>query len=718
MRLTRKEIERWYAGEKIPKKDGIVYRAIEDDERLILGVYRDKEKKGIYVLHKNGRRATKREKCDAWGTEGIRYLLGGNWIYGSGLWRTTQSFADMKSRQIAEPYLEELNHYNYSAHHITERLERIDDHYNEERRRTWEVNKVRRMNDFINLLPELPEDFEEWCKETVFGGKHYFFGRAKCDEYSCTACGRKHRVKGLKDRQETVCKRTGKTVKVTKRRAIVERREQVQVVQNMPETDNPFGKSAVARHLYVWAEWTAKGMSINADDAMVIVLPKAKDILHPAEPASKCFYHVNGYFNAFWNDTNLGNFRIKREYMYPTTVKEALSGTVYDGLGLETAAARGWYIGYNNLMIDRRPVTEYLIKGGFKRLVDEISILRWAHVRGIKQSGENAKDVLLLDGQGVARLRQLDGNLTVLAWLQSAYTCGDKISDKTLKWYSAHAVIPWDVAFALNTGMSPESISNYIERQIALNGDRSDYVAANYVIGEWKDYMDMAKKMSLDTSKEMICRPKDLKGRHDELSALVMEHQDELEKERIENLYPAVIPTCDRIRPFYEWSDGTYSVRVPRGAYDIIREGRLLRHCVGSTDRYFDRIAESESYIMFLRKNSRPDTPWYTAEIEPGGKVRQLRTLGDEEGKDRKEAKEALRKWQSEVQRRLRKVEGGKKEIDAAEVSREKRLKEFEELRKGGNVIRNGRLAGRLLVEVLEADFKEYNDETAIAVGS
>ena len=58
----------------------------------------------------------------------------------------------------------------------------------------------------------------------------------------------------------------------------------------------------------------------------------------------------------------------------------------------------------------------------------------------------------------------------------------------------------------------------------------------------------------------------------------------------------------------------------------------------------------------------------------------------------------------------------GKKEIDAAEVSREKRLKEFEELRKGGNVIRNGRLAGRLLVEVLEADFKEYNEDPIVAI--
>ena len=719
MQLRRKEIEAWYAQQALPKREGIVYRAILDDGRLILGVYKDRRKMGIYMLHADGRRATKREECDAWGTEGIRYLLGGNWIFGCHLWDTEQCFADMKSMQIAEPYLDELDASNYGKNRITERLQRIDDHYNEARRRLGIENKRRRLHEFAAALPALPEGFDDWCRETVFGGVHYFFGKKGCDEYACTACGKKHRVKGLKDRQETVCKRTYQKVRVTKRQTVIERRAEVQVVQNMPEAGHSFGRCAVARHLYVWAEWTVLGMQIHAEDAMLLILPKARDLWHSAEPCTKWCYHLNGYFGDFWDDHNRGNFRIKREYMFPDTVKEALKDTVYDGLGLEVAAEKGWYTGYNSLMIHRRPVTEYLIKGGFFRLVDEISILTWPYVRGIKQEGKDAKDVLLLDGQGVARLRRMDGGITVLDWLQTAFMCGYKIPDRVLSWFAVHAIHSTDLAFALNQGISPESAANYIERQILLNGEKSNYLTANATIARWKDYLDMAEKLSLDAGKEMINRPKDLKGRHDELSALIVSHKDALERERIEAQYPEVIPTCDRIRPFYEWSDETYSVRVPRGAYDVIREGRLLRHCVGSTDRYFDRISENESYIMFLRKNSRPDTPWYTMEVEPGGKVRQLRTLGDEEGKDRAEAKEALRKWQSEVLKRLRTVEGGRSEINAASISREKRLREFEELRKGGNVIRNGRLAGRLLVEVLEADFKEYNEEPlSVSIGS
>ena len=205
--------------------------------------------------------------------------------------------------------------------------------------------------------------------------------------------------------------------------------------------------------------------------------------------------------------------------------------------------------------------------------------------------------------------------------------------------------------------------------------------------------------------------PKDLKARHAELVALRnLEREREKAQER-EARFPQVTPICDEIRATYEWENAEYAVLVPHSVDDIIREGCLLRHCVGTPDnegryRYLERIQDRESYIMFLRKKSDVDAPWYTMEVEPGGAVRQLRTTGDDEGQDRSEAKAALALWRREVAKRI-----GQAEREAAEVSREKRLREFEELRRNGNKIRNGKLAGRLLVEVLEADFKEYNEE-------
>jgi hypothetical protein len=257
--------------------------------------------------------------------------------------------------------------------------------------------------------------------------------------------------------------------------------------------------------------------------------------------------------------------------------------------------------------------------------------------------------------------------------------------------------------------MSPEQIANYLQKKHGYTMKDYRYGISNkehVVIDQWKDYLSMAEKLKLDTAKESVYKPKVLKGRHDELTELINKERSRLEAERIESEYPAIKPVCAKIKDLYEWGDGEYEVIVPEGAAEIQREGRLLRHCVGTTDRYFDRIAEEESYIMFLRKSALRTSPWYTMEVEPGGAVRQLRTFGDDEGKDRNEAKTFLKKWRAEIAKRI-----GQAEREAAQVSREKRLAEFEELRRGGNLIRNGKLAGRLLVEVLEADFREFNEE-------
>lgn len=706
MRLTRSEIAEWYDNVKIPQKDGIVFRAMLDDDRLILGIYSEKEKRGIYILHRDGRRATKRAKLDGWGTEGIKYLLGGDWFYGCDRYGELQRFADFESEQIAREYIDEQ--CDYYGDKIVEKLMSIDNRYNERQRETREHNKARRTMSFVNALPPLPEGFEEWCHRVVFSGENYMFGRAKCNSYYCTACGKKHTVKGLKDRQITVCGRTGAPVKVTKRREVIEKRGDVMLLQNVPD-GHAFGSVAVSRHRYVWGTWDKSGFKLNAggyyDDYMVLLLPKN------GEPCTRWFYHYNGWGGEAWSDKNRAGARLGREYLFPDTVKDALEGTCYGRLGLDVAAANGWRVNYNGLMIDRCcKQTEYLIKGGFYRLVAE---------RGdrscnasIPKSATDLRTALLLDGQGVARMRRLDGGGYMLSWLRSIDMCGERLSDEYLKKLEAWAVSPTKLAYILNYGLvTPTQVINYIEKQLRARGRMPTRIMAHSLIEEWKDYLSMAEKFKLDTYNEMIFKPKDLKARHDELLELLNAERDKEECERIEAEYPEIMPACHRIKPIYEWRGEKFSVIVPSGAADIMREGRLLKHCVGSTDRYFDRIADGESYVMFLRKNASPDTPWYTMEVEPGGKVRQLRTLGDAEGNDRKEAKAALSAWRAAIKDRLEKTGDGRVELALASVSREKRLAEFEELRRGGNIIRNGKLAGRLLVEVLEADFKEYNDE-------
>ena len=144
---------------------------------------------------------------------------------------------------------------------------------------------------------------------------------------------------------------------------------------------------------------------------------------------------------------------------------------------------------------------------------------------------------------------------------------------------------------------------------------------------------------------------------------------------------------------------------VPSGILDIITEGRALHHCVGSSDRYWDRIERRESFVMFLRKTDDPFHAYYTLEVEPDGTVRQKRTEYDRQKKDIEQATEFLQKWQRVVTARL--TESDKALAAESRVLREK---EFIQLKKDRVIIHTGHLAGKLLVDVLMADLMENTD--------
>lgn len=68
--------------------------------------------------------------------------------------------------------------------------------------------------------------------------------------------------------------------------------------------------------------------------------------------------------------------------------------------------------------------------------------------------------------------------------------------------------------------------------------------------------------------------------------------------------FPEAEGILDEIRERYEYEDDTYRITVPHTLMEIMLEGNALHHCVASTDRYFERIENRETYIFFLRKRA------------------------------------------------------------------------------------------------------------------
>ena len=343
------------------------------------------------------------------------------------------------------------------------------------------------------------------------------------------------------------------------------------------------------------------------------------------------------------------------------------------------------------------PQFEQIWKAGLPTLAEECWRNRGGMFGLIKDScSPSLTKALGIDKQGLARLRRYNGGHFLLHWLQMEKQSGKPISDEVLEWFQANEIETGQLNFIWDK-MSAIQVCHYLQRQMAASQE-----TAQQVITTWRDYLSMAERLGIDTNDEIIYRVKLLRQRHDEL-VLRCKRSDQKEQ-AVEVLkdFPKVDKVCRSIREKYEYANDEYAIIAPNGVLDILVEGDMLCHCLRGSDRYWDRIQTHESYILFLRRASALDTPYYTLEVEPDGTVRQKRTKFDRQEDDIKEAVNFLTEWQGVLSKRLTRSDRKK-----AANSRVLREQEFEQMRQDNVLIRTGDLAGRRLVDVLIADLLE-----------
>lgn len=342
------------------------------------------------------------------------------------------------------------------------------------------------------------------------------------------------------------------------------------------------------------------------------------------------------------------------------------------------------------------PLLEQLPKQGMCRLAMDIAKMGYDR-KLLNESASSTAGLLQLDKARLKRLRGFGkkANIYHVKWLQYEKKKNTQYLDELINFFAINDLAHHDFDF-LPVELGWIEIKNYIAKQAKISHD-----SVHQTVGTWRDYLNMATKLKMQITVEQIYKPANLLQKH--ALAIEMSRKDDLEKsaKNFEKQWPEVNAVLEYIQK-YAWSDNQYSIVVPAKVYDIVREGTLLSHCIHTVDYYWDRISRRESYIVFLRKTSSVDAPWYTLEIEPGGDIRQKRTIGDNQNADLKAAEPFLKKWQKEIKKVLT-----DEDKELARISKELRLFGYSELRKKGERIRRGKLAGQLLADVLEKDFME-----------
>ena len=142
--------------------------------------------------------------------------------------------------------------------------------------------------------------------------------------------------------------------------------------------------------------------------------------------------------------------------------------------------------------------------------------------------------------------------------------------------------------------------------------DKHNYYDFWEVIREYDDYYRMAAALQYDLQNPVVYFPKDLMKAHDIANrnhqVLLEQQKAEQERKTLEG-YKKIKRQYKRQ---YEFSDGEFSIVIPDGIQDIIREGKLQNHCVGG---YAERHVKGALAICFLRRTSDIETPLYTIEM-------------------------------------------------------------------------------------------------------
>ncbi|SDZ88341.1 PcfJ-like protein [Lachnospiraceae bacterium NK3A20] len=285
-----------------------------------------------------------------------------------------------------------------------------------------------------------------------------------------------------------------------------------------------------------------------------------------------------------------------------------------------------------------KDTTELLAKMGFSKCLAEY--INASGPLGVESLAAILKD---LGGQQAKRLAKLHVNRMMI----SVIDIFPKATDETLL---GIGVVKDDIA--------KEYIMQILQKGLNANhvwtlmqGTREKGMRLQDQLREYIDYLDMAEKRGCDIHSEIIYRNKRWKHFHDQY---VEELNREKEEQRTKK-FQGIKKDLARNRKLFGWQQGEYFIRPAESADDIIREGRLQHHCVGASDTYMLRMTTRESWIVFLRRTSDPDTPYYTIEVDRG-RVIQAYAAYDRKP-DWDTVNQILREWMRQVKKNFVKMD-------------------------------------------------------------
>ncbi|MCM1057911.1 MAG: PcfJ domain-containing protein [Firmicutes bacterium] len=533
------------------------------------------------------------------------------------------------------------------------------------------------LQDRIANTPKLPEqEILSWAAENLFQKNHYLYYRKKGPraEICCSACG------GVTEGRW----KAGDTYESEFEKHIAEPKDKCTGSCPMCGVPGIYKPQGMAKRIYTNVRYVYKADRYKETGAVIryIQLEKNYELLESSSDAGKL--HMEGareilegveiartYINDgktqtdyckydwvhgkdFWDDCNLygmSNITLEAAPLYPG-FSDSLKGTCLQYSAIELYAAEVGKVKVRNYLEEylKFPQIEMLVKLKLYGVVEEMICYDYGIV---KESKADRADRFL--GIRKERLKMLithRGDKDILSILQVEKRMEQSWTESQILALAELNVFQKDI----------EQVCRIMTLQKALNliakyagcaygsgcsyaTDRLRETAQTYF-----DYISMREERGYDMSNTVYQRPRNLMVAHNKMVEEQNREEWEKRKSEVEKRYPLIRRSYRKLRNRFLYEDNDFIIRPARSAAEIVREGRILHHCVG-LDNYLYSHNKQISIILMLRKKKEPEIPYITAEV----RVRDGKIIQWFGAHDKKPANEAqMQKWLNAYETRLK----------------------------------------------------------------
>lgn len=161
-------------------------------------------------------------------------------------------------------------------------------------------------------------------------------------------------------------------------------------------------------------------------------------------------------------------------------------------------------------------------------------------------------------------------------------------------------------------GVCAEETLKYILRQ---QQKKTRYQSIRGVLIDWMDYLKDCNELGLSLEDTAVLKPHDLQQAHQNIIAqLNIKADEELDKQ---------MAKLKEERKRYNFAAGGFIAKVAKNSTELIVEGKVLHHCVGT---YANKHAKGKCTIILIRRLEEPEVPFYTMElVGPENRIIQVR---------------------------------------------------------------------------------------------